>query len=44
MPSENRLVSTMYLYLLDIGRKASSVTRLGDLLHFGHPFKAFGNN
>ena len=23
---------------------AVSVTRLGDLLHFGQPFKAFGNN
>ena len=22
----------------------TSVTRLGDLLHFGQPFKAFGNN
>ena len=23
---------------------ASSVTRLGDFLHFGQPFKAFDNN
>ena len=29
------------------GRKqnqGNSVTRLGDFLHFGQPFKAFGNN
>ena len=25
-------------------REKSSVTRLGDFLHFGQPFKAFGNN
>ena len=28
----------------DISRQAGSVTRLGDLLDFGHFFKAFGNN
>ena len=32
------------LFLRNRRWQKTSVTRLGDLLHFSQPFKAFGNN
>ena len=33
-----------YCHCFKLGSLVTSVTRLGDFLHFGQPFKAFDNN
>ena len=41
--SETFYLSEMYHTFWLYGSMSTSVTRLGDLLNFGHVFKAFGN-